>query len=43
MSIEIKQVSKFYGAQKALNEVSFSIKGGEVVGFLGPMARGNQP
>jgi len=40
MSIEIKQVSKFYGAQKALNEVSFSIKGGEVVGFLGPNGAG---
>ncbi|MFT4777703.1 MAG: ABC-2 type transport system ATP-binding protein [Flavobacteriales bacterium] len=40
MSIEIKQVSKFYGAQKALDEVSFSIQGGEVVGFLGPNGAG---
>ncbi len=40
MSIEIKNVSKFYGPQKALNEVSFSINKGEIVGFLGPNGAG---
>ncbi|MDG1261900.1 MAG: gliding motility-associated ABC transporter ATP-binding subunit GldA [Flavobacteriales bacterium] len=40
MSIEIKNVSKLYGKQTALNDVSFSIAGGEVVGFLGPNGAG---
>lgn len=40
MSIEVKQVSKFYGKQAALNEVSFSISKGEIVGFLGPNGAG---
>lgn len=40
MSIEVKNISKFYGAQKALDEVSFTIKSGEVVGFLGPNGAG---
>jgi len=40
MSIEVSKISKFYGTQKALNEISFSIKKGEVVGFLGPNGAG---
>ncbi len=40
MSIEIKNVSKFYGPQKALNDVSFNINKGEIVGFLGPNGAG---
>lgn len=40
MSIEVKGVSKIYGSQKALNDVSFSIKKGEIVGFLGPNGAG---
>lgn len=40
MSIEIRNVSKLYGEQKALNNVSFSIKSGEIVGFLGPNGAG---
>jgi len=40
MSIEVKSVSKLYGQQKALNEVSFSVNTGEVVGFLGPNGAG---
>ncbi|WKK66096.1 gliding motility-associated ABC transporter ATP-binding subunit GldA [Lutimonas zeaxanthinifaciens] len=40
MSIEVDSVVKQYGAQKALNSVSFKIKTGEIVGFLGPNGAG---
>jgi len=40
MSIEVKNISKSYGAQKALNDISFSVNKGEIVGFLGPNGAG---
>lgn len=40
MSIIIEQVSKFYNKKKALDNISFSINKGEVVGFLGPNGAG---
>jgi ABC-2 type transport system ATP-binding protein len=40
MSIEAKNVSKFYGKQAALKDVGFSVGKGEVVGFLGPNGAG---
>jgi ABC-2 type transport system ATP-binding protein len=40
MSIEVKNLSKLYGEQKALDGVSFSIPKGEIVGFLGPNGAG---
>ncbi|WP_298288696.1 gliding motility-associated ABC transporter ATP-binding subunit GldA [uncultured Lutibacter sp.] len=40
MSIEVKNITKFYKDQKALNNVSFSIKRGEIIGFLGPNGAG---
>lgn len=40
MSIEVNNISKSYGAQKALDAVSFSIQKGEIVGFLGPNGAG---
>ena len=40
MSIEVFNISKDYGTQKALNNVSFTIKKGEIVGFLGPNGAG---
>ncbi len=40
MSIVVENISKNYGAQKALDNISFSIKRGEIVGFLGPNGAG---
>lgn len=40
MSIEVKNISKYYGSQKALDNISFSVKKGEIVGFLGPNGAG---
>ena len=40
MSIEVKNLTKFYGEQAAVQDVSFSIKKGEIVGFLGPNGAG---
>tara|TARA_R110001632_G_scaffold6324_5_gene25832 strand:- start:8655 stop:9551 length:897 start_codon:yes stop_codon:yes gene_type:complete len=40
MSIEVQAVSKSYGNQLALNEISFSAKKGEIIGFLGPNGAG---
>lgn len=38
--IEIKNLSKTYGNIKAIDDLSFSIKKGDVVGFLGPNGAG---
>lgn len=40
MSISVQQVTKLYGEQKALNDVSFDVSPGEIVGFLGPNGAG---
>ncbi len=40
MSVQVEKVSKFYGKQKALNEISFTLKPGEICGFLGPNGAG---
>lgn len=40
MSIKVENLTKIYGSQKAVNDVSFSIKSGEIVGFLGPNGAG---
>src|SRR5690606_22648997 len=40
MSIEVSNISKSYGTQKALDNVTFTIKKGEIVGFLGPNGAG---
>jgi ABC-2 type transport system ATP-binding protein len=40
MSIIVQGVTKFYGNQKALDNISFEVKTGEIVGFLGPNGAG---
>jgi ABC-2 type transport system ATP-binding protein len=40
MSIVVQNVTKLYGKQKALENVSFEVKTGEIVGFLGPNGAG---
>jgi len=40
MSVIVQNITKVYGEQKAVNNVSFEIKKGEVVGFLGPNGAG---
>ncbi len=40
MSIEVKNVTKVFDGQRALDDVSFSIQTGEIVGFLGPNGAG---
>ncbi|MGQ9621161.1 MAG: gliding motility-associated ABC transporter ATP-binding subunit GldA [Bacteroidales bacterium] len=40
MSIAVQGVTKYYGNQKALDNVSFEVNTGEIVGFLGPNGAG---
>lgn len=40
MSIEVINLSKIYGQQKAVNDISFTVNKGEIVGFLGPNGAG---
>ena len=40
MSIEVNNLLKVYGEQKAVNNISFKINKGEIVGFLGPNGAG---
>ena len=40
MSVRVESVTKIYGKQKALDEVSFTVNSGEIVGILGPNGAG---
>lgn len=40
MSIEIRGLSKIYGTQRAVNDISFSVEKGTILGFLGPNGAG---
>ncbi len=40
MSIEVKNLFKYYGEQAAVSDVTFSVAKGEIVGFLGPNGAG---
>lgn len=40
MSIRVKSLTKVYGKQKAVDNITFSVKEGEILGFLGPNGAG---
>jgi|SRR5664279_3845289 len=40
MSIEVRELTRLYGEQKAIDGISFSVQVGEIVGFLGPNGAG---
>ena len=40
MSITVNKLTKNYGAQKAVDDISFTVNKGEIVGFLGPNGAG---
>ncbi len=40
MSIKVENLTKYYGEQAAVNDISFEVKTGEIVGFLGPNGAG---
>lgn len=40
MSLLVQQLTKTYGPQKAVNDISFEVRKGEIVGFLGPNGAG---
>jgi ABC-2 type transport system ATP-binding protein len=40
MSVNVKNISKFYHKKKVLDEINFDLKEGEIVGFLGPNGAG---
>ncbi len=40
MSIKVENITKIYGSQKALNNISFEVEKPEIVGFLGPNGAG---
>ncbi len=40
MSIEVRGLTKVYGNQKAIDNISFKVNKGEIVGFLGPNGAG---
>src|SRR4051812_11784389 len=40
MSISVSSLTKIYGTQRAVDNISFELKKGEIVGFLGPNGAG---
>ncbi|MCX6144534.1 MAG: ATP-binding cassette domain-containing protein [Ignavibacteriales bacterium] len=40
MAITVRNLTKFYGQEKAINNISFDVKTGEILGFLGPNGAG---
>ena len=42
MSVKVSHITKIYGTQKALDDVSFEIGSDRLSVFWGPMVRGNR-
>ncbi|TXK47575.1 gliding motility-associated ABC transporter ATP-binding subunit GldA [Pontibacter qinzhouensis] len=40
MSVEVKGLSKIFGSQRAVDDISFTVKQGQILGFLGPNGAG---
>lgn len=40
MSITVRNLEKVYGTQRAVNDISFDVRSGEILGFLGPNGAG---
>jgi ABC-2 type transport system ATP-binding protein len=40
MSVKVENITKIYGTQKAVDNISFEIKTGEILGFIGPNGAG---
>lgn len=40
MSLEVENITKIYGSQNAVDDLSFSVSGGSIMGFLGPNGAG---
>src|SRR5512140_2581506 len=40
MSIAVRNLTKSYGLEKAIDDISFDVKTGEILGFLGPNGAG---
>ncbi|MCC9137732.1 gliding motility-associated ABC transporter ATP-binding subunit GldA [Pontibacter silvestris] len=40
MSVEVKNLSKIFGSQRAVDDISFTVEQGQILGFLGPNGAG---
>ncbi|MBF8964635.1 gliding motility-associated ABC transporter ATP-binding subunit GldA [Pontibacter sp. FD36] len=40
MSVEVKNLTKLFGSQRAVDDISFSVSQGQILGFLGPNGAG---
>ena len=41
--IEVSGIKKYFGSIKAVDDVSFEVRRGDILGFMGPTARVSQP
>jgi len=40
MSIEVQHITRYFGSQRVLSDISFSVNAGEIAGFIGPNGAG---